>query len=288
MTRIVGCLSFYDEPPKFLRQLVESLRLIGCRDLVAVDGAYALYPGGAARSPEACRKALRQACYQNGVALTQHAPESVWEGGEIEKRNALYQLAETVTSERDWYCRIDGDERFIQAPKHLPVLLDGLAARAATAELIEQDGSWQSLRIFYRAERGLRVVNNHYTYELPDGTRLYGDHNDPKVVPAAYTPCLLEHRNQARPKNRFAAGLDYYKIRDATSPERHECAFCGADTPMSIPYRWERNASGIKGLRTGCCEDCYPQRSQESIDQAAELGEDARHLFPGARVNVFR
>jgi hypothetical protein len=285
---IAALLSFYDEPPKFMRELVESLRLIDCRQLVAMDGAYALYPNAEPSSPEKCRKALRQACYQNGVKLTWDEPDAPWET-EAAKRTELFRLAETVTMEDDWYCRIDGDERFIQAPKDLPETLDGLKARAATAELIEPDGSWQSLRVFYRAERGIQVVGNHYTYELPDGTRLYGDHNDDRVVPAAYTPCLIEHRNLRRSKARRDAGLGFYRVRDAEAPERHDCAFCGTSTPMSIPYGWAVNHGGhIKGLRTGCCEDCYPQRSEESIAQAAELGQDARHLFPGARVSVFR
>jgi hypothetical protein len=43
---LTALLSFYDERPEWLERMILSLRLLPVTRLVAVDGAYELYPNG--------------------------------------------------------------------------------------------------------------------------------------------------------------------------------------------------------------------------------------------------
>lgn len=272
---VCALLAYYDESPKWLRQLVETLPLAGVTRLVAVDGAYRLYPNARPKSPDECRATLQAACDKTGIRLYHHTPSEVWDD-ELEKRSFLFEQAEQVTQDHDWYFVVDADERVTQAPPRLPELLDKLDTLVAEATLWAPD-SRVPLRMFFRSKRGLRVVGNHYTYQLPDGRRLWGNWNDTLEL-ATPIPVLVEHRDRDRPRWRLDRKFAYYDLRDAEAPETHACTWCGTETDRCVPWNWRIFGEGIVADRAGCCETCYPQRLEESIQHAAELGVDASHL----------
>lgn len=272
---VCALLAYYDEHPKWLGQLVDSLTMAGVTRLVAVDGAYALYPNARPRSAGGCQQALEGACHKTGIQLFHHTPDDVWED-ELAKRSFLFEFGETVTQDHDWYFVVDADERVTQAPASLPILLDRLDTLVGEATL------WDSrseipLRMFFRAKRGLKVVGNHYTYQLPDGRRLWGNWND-QLELATPVPVLVQHRDEQRPKARAKAKFDYYDRRDREKPEKHDCAFCDQPAIKSIPWGWRWSGPGILGERTGVCAACEPGKLEETIAAAAELGIDASHL----------
>lgn len=266
---ICGLLAYYDESPTWLRQLVESLPIMGVTRLVAVDGAYALYPGGQPTSPQDGHKALRQACQKAGIQLHHHTPDRVWED-ELEKRSFLFELGETVTEDHDWFFVVDADERVTQAPKQLPQLLDRLDTLVAEC-LLWDARSEIPLRMLFRAKRGLRVVGNHYTYQLPDGRRLWGDWNN-QLELATPIDVLVEHRDSQRTPRRRDAKFSYYARRDRLKPEERECAWCGEPASQSVPMNWRWSGPGLVGDRTACCDTCYPQRIAESRQAAEAMG----------------
>lgn len=277
---ICALLGYYDENPTWLQQLVGSLPQAGVTKLVAVDGAYRLYPNAQPRSKQNGKEALRQACERTGIALTHHTPDTVWDD-ELHKRSFMFELAETVTSEHDWYFVVDADERVSRSPDNLPALLGGLDTLVGEATLWDELSNIP-LRMFFRALRGLKVVGNHYTYQLPDGRNLWGDNND-HIEPATAVPVFVEHRDRERPQARRAAKFAYYDKRDREAPEAHTCAWCAQPATGSIPWNWRWSGPGIVGDRTGCCEACRFVRLEESIAQAQALGVDASHLRESGR-----
>lgn len=279
---ICGLLAYYDESPTWLRQLVESLRIMRITRLVAVDGAYALYPGGQPSSPQDGHKALRQACEKAGIQLHHHTPDRVWED-ELEKRSFLFEKGETVTEDHDWYFVVDADERVTQAPKNLPELLDRLDTLVAECLLWDKQ-SQIPLRMLFRAKRGLRVVGNHYTYQLPDGRRLWGDW-DNQLELATPVAVLVQHRDRERPPRRRDAKFAYYARRDVERPEERDCHWCGNPASKDVPLNWRWSGPGIVGDRTGCCEECFPERIAESRAEAAEvLGGDPGSMTDRGRM----
>lgn len=274
-TRIVALLSYFDESPTWLRDLIETLPVCGVSHLVALDGRYELYQHPLTRSPAHCRQAIEQACRDNDLGLTHADRDTPWRD-EIEKRTALFELAESVTTEHDWYFVVDADERITQAPGKLPKLLATTDALVGEAVLWD-DQSDIPLRMFFKAVRGLKVVDNHYTYQTPDGRRLWGDWNT-NLEPAIPTGVKVEHRDKQRPAQRRDRKFAFYDLRDQQSPEQHECAWCKQPATGSIPWNWRWSGPGIVGDRTGVCPDCEPGKLEESIAAAAELGVDASHL----------
>jgi hypothetical protein len=272
---VCALLAYYDEHPTWLRQLVESLPMAGVTRLVAADGAYALYPNARTKSAGDCQAALQDACDRSGIQLFHHTPDELWED-ELHKRSFLFEYGETATQDHDWYFVVDADERVTQAPHDLPSVLDRIGTLVAEATLWDSK-SHIPLRMFFRAKRGLKVVGNHYTYQLPDGRRLWGNWND-NLELATPVPVLVEHRDENRPAARIRAKFEYYDVRDREKPEAHACSWCDRPATRSIPWNWRWSGPGIVGERAGACETCAPARLDESIAAAAELGVDASHL----------
>lgn len=113
---IVGLLSWYEEDPAWLAEMIASLPAAGISHLIALDGAYALFPGASPTSDPSNVHAIQAACTAAGITYSIHQPVEVWEGNEVEKRSALFELAEQSTTEDDWYFVMDADETITSVP----------------------------------------------------------------------------------------------------------------------------------------------------------------------------
>lgn len=222
---ITALLSWYDEPPQALRTLIATLTLIPVDRLIAVDGAYALFPDGRRRSSSEEYRAIIDATRHHGIDLILDCPATVWAGNETEKRNRLFELGEQFTAPDDWYMVVDADEEVLKAPPDIPARLASSPFDVAGITLREPGHPlgtimFDTFPMFFRAIRGLRCHRDHFTYQTPDGRNLWGDakrtHLEPRLD---LTGVVVEHRNQLRHPDRRKAALDYYRTRDEAGIE---------------------------------------------------------------------
>lgn len=225
--RIIALLSWYDEPIAWLERCITSLTRAGVTDLVAVDGAYALYPDAQPSSDPLQRLAICNTAHQHGIRYRIHTPPEAWAGNEVHKRNFLFEYAETQTRPQpgDWYLVIDADEHIIEAPQDVPARLAGSPFDVAAVTLREPGHPLGTMIYpthpkFFRAIKGLRTVTNHYTYTLPDGRKLWGNAKTDRLEPRHdLTTVTVEHCNQLRHTDRRSNALAYYRTRDQAGIE---------------------------------------------------------------------
>lgn len=248
--KIAGLLSWFDESPAWLATAVSGFARF-CDVVVAVDGAYALYPGARARSRPDQAEAVTIACEAAGVGLVLHQPNEVFWGNEVEKRNLTLRLAAPFLEPGvDWVCAFDADYHVMQAnPDGIRrelemtsanvasyVILDGVDVLAGGmpkhAAKVDVSTEWtMRIRDIFRWTDDLRYEGAHYvvrgTYLGADvyvkGPELFlpGDraHN--------VQPCLdlneqlvVHHRTASRAKIRDEAREQYYRNRDLAGIER--------------------------------------------------------------------
>lgn len=223
--RVHALLAWYDEPAAWLAELAASLGRWGVDHLVAVDGAYFLYPQGRNASSVEQQEALLRASQGAGMGCTLLIPQTPWYGNEIEKRTALFRAAEAVSEPDDWYFVIDADMVLTEA-HGLKDRLGALDEPVANVLLWERDTgqgeSQQASPMLYRALPGLHVETNHFTYRAGDGRYLRaGTLVD--VEPAAMLLNVkVEHRQRQRAAHRTASQHGYYARRASVRAERME------------------------------------------------------------------
>lgn len=239
--RIVGCLSWFDESPAWLAASVASAGRF-CDHLVAVDGAYALFPGAEPRSASDQHEAIRETSFGLGMGLTIHAPREVWWGNEIEKRNRLLALALLEAEpEVDWLYIFDADTVARIVPADLRDLLAAAEEYAvAGVSLVEiyDLQEWPDIvrehdfparsttpmhRMFYRALPGLRVRGAHWHYIAGEGEEervLWGSAAVPHEEALDLSCVKVEHRSNKRDLGRRRRALGYYAQRDAMQIEK--------------------------------------------------------------------
>lgn len=236
--RIIGVLSWYDESEAWLAQCVASAARC-CDHLVAVDGAYHLFPGGRARSPWGQAEAVIGACEAAGVGVTLHRPDSVWYGNEVEKRNHSLALARTCGGPDDWLLVLDADcvvshvgemlrSDLEQADTPVAVcdVIDSLdpGASEAMTEFVRTHmapANWVTKgRLLYRNLDDLAYGPRHYLLSATwQGERawLWGH---PEYHDNCLDACdvgqqlLITHRNRFRAAERMSRAGDYYRLRD--------------------------------------------------------------------------
>jgi hypothetical protein len=301
--RIIGLLSWYQESPVWLAATVASAAKV-CDHLVAVDGAYFLYPDGRNRSGSEQAAIITDTATACGMGATVHTPQSTWEGNEVEKRSFMFRLAETVAQPDDWYFVLDGDEVILDIP-------DDFKARLAATDLDvgevtfwehqdpQQDPKlakaarqfeWSGhhrypIRILFRAIPGLKVEGNHYTYITPDGRLLWGNQVESQQEPALdCRDLLIEHRTHLRDLARRADAQRYYKTRDATGIEVGACVNCeGGKATKFITADWELEDQGLTARTIPVCDDCFPAAKDASDQALRDLGFDPAGLeYQGA------
>jgi hypothetical protein len=135
--RLIALLSFYDEPAEALAECVQSLARAGCDHVVAVDGAYALYPEGKPMSP----------IEQVGTIA------EAWPGD-------------------DWFMVMDADQVVVEVPAGLKRTLADTPHDVAAVRFHDRvaerlnDPLYPTdfdVRILFRAQP-IHLELNHYTY----------------------------------------------------------------------------------------------------------------------------
>lgn len=239
--KIIGLLSWYDESPSWLASCVASIAP-HIDHLVAVDGAYAHFPDARARSERVQAETIQATAEGLGIACTIHRPATYWVGGEVEKRDTMFRIAQAYReSSDDWYWVIDadcvvtgapGDLRHRLAETHADVIEVTLWERrdylektpdvARTVEL--PTASEQKMRQIFRALKDMQVVGAHYVYGG------FGDDGEWRCVwgPRAMGPAdadywrdvRVEHRSIWRDVYRRNQSVSYYAVRDSLGIER--------------------------------------------------------------------
>jgi hypothetical protein len=245
--KVIALLSWYEETPSWLAATAASLA--GFADhLVAVDGAYKLYPNGRPSSTTEQHDALREACHATGVGLTIHTPTTVWAGNEVEKRAFMFKLGLAVAEpSEDWFLIIDGDtllhpssekiaaRRWLQETDYDvadvtmwtrtdPELVEALAA-GGDQYILPRDQA-MPFRSLFRALSGLTVEGLHYVYTTrKDGRRIFlwhpPDRSGAEIEPSTDLSgmLVLEHRNKSREMGRAQDSRLYYAERDRMNIE---------------------------------------------------------------------
>lgn len=242
--KIIGLLSFFDESASWLASCVAGFGRF-CDTIIAIDGAYALYPQARARSMPDQAEAILQAAEAVGAGCIVHRPNDVWFGNEVEKRNHTLALAQAIgTPGEDWVCVFDADFSVMQAypdaiRDHLSktlhhvatyTLLDGkdLLAdedQARIAQQIDVSTEWTvRTRSIYRLLPDLRYDVKHWNVvgDLSDGrsVTLFGSPMEQVPEARLENALVVYHRRQARAKVRNQAAESYYALRDQLGAEQ--------------------------------------------------------------------
>jgi hypothetical protein len=230
--RLTALMAFYDEPPHTLERSIRSAAQI-IDHLVVVDGAYASFPGGTGRSPEEQREVIQRTADDCELDLLLWQPADVWAGGEPEKRDRMFRLADITGA--DWYVILDADFVFqypyrsgpgavredldVAAKRGYEVakvkLVDYLAADAIGAERkrIEHE-----LLLFYRAAglAPLHIGPTHYhTTREGSDLHLWGCALTPQIEHFDMTDTVhVQHEWWHRAEYRQAQRWGYYVQRD--------------------------------------------------------------------------
>jgi len=210
--RVVGLLSWYEEPAPWLAATVASLAQL-CDHVIAADGPYAQFPGALRKPASGSEQAdtIAHTAEGAGIGCTIHVPRSPWWGGEVEKRDWMFRAAELVTTEADWLLVIDADEVLTQVPPDTRSLLEASDKDVAELRIWDRDGSEVLDRRLLRAVRGLKVEGAHYVWTTPDGKVLRGNQTLQELAPAEpLWDVRVEHRYRHRDENRQASKRDYY------------------------------------------------------------------------------
>ena len=293
---IAGLICWYDEHPAFLVRAVYTATRIGIRHIVALDGAYGLFPGGRAHSdPEQARR-IHWACNQLGLTVEFGKPK-VWET-EIEKRNTALRLAENALEPSDWFCWLDADFEVMTANPTLPAALavayelHGYEAAEVRMRTLKGNGYYrqfapiQPFRWLYRLGRGLHLENNHYTYVTADGRRLWGSPTDTRydrpVEPALdlFDQVEFVHHTNFRPEDRARRQIAYYTARDLAGIERGRCHRCGERNAvgMAVTNLRQVNDHQIEADWIEVCAVCEPDVVAETQKLSEWMGVEPGQL----------
>ena len=236
--RIHALLNWYDEPTARLASTIASLKGL-CDSVVAVDGAYALFPGGLRRPTSGPEQidTIASTARALGMGVTIHQRQEVWYGNEVEKRSYMFALAETLSTTEDWYFLIDADEVVSQLPYDTRSLIEHATDYDAAECLMWENDTTRVLpdgttiaalglhpiRRFWRALRGIEVGPAHHQFHVGDDVWLSDAGRPILLVPALTLHDMrIEHRNVFRASNRLANKSRYYADRDHLGIERNE------------------------------------------------------------------
>lgn len=289
--RIFGLISWYEESPLWLAATTASASKL-CDHIVAVDGAYALFPDGRPRSGPEQGLAIQEVCAANGMGCSVHVPQERWLDNEVGKRAFMFRAAELLAEPGDWYIILDADEVVYEVPSDLRKRLeeteldvaevtfrewedfDHEPAKAKTARQFDYPRENRyPIRTVFRAIEGLTVQGNHYTY-VADGRILWGNETQ-----AEQEPCLdlrdlvVDHRTHLREVNRRNRAKEFYKRRDASGIEFHPCFVC-RERPGTKHVKADPSRAG--GVLTAAsvlvCSRCYPDAKAASDLLIRQLG----------------
>lgn len=241
MTRVTGLLAWYDESPLWLAASVTAAAKL-CDHVVAVDGAYALYPRGRAQSDPEQAEAILHASYAAGIGCTIHRPAGVWMGNQIEKRTVMFELGRATKA--DWFYVFDADDLVTQVPADAKERLaeaeedvaaftlwwtedverDVDKANAARAFSYPQDAANRYFRGIFRSLPGLRVEGSHYHYLAEregETVHLRGHEDYHELEPFLnLTDMRVQHRHPQRTRARLETSAAYDRLVKAHGLEK--------------------------------------------------------------------
>lgn len=292
--RLIGLLCFYDEPIENLIACIASLHQAGVEELVAVDGAYALYEGGKPASASGQHAAIHLACRELGMGCVLHVPGKVWANNEVEKRTFLFSLGLAVSVPGDWFFVMDADQVVIRVPDDFKQRLQETDLEVAEVEFLDvvaqraNQLNWPprfAVRCLFRAQK-ITVGPSHCIYDTADGRHLWGQTvgKDPEPVLAfPGEDVLVEHRPDRRPTERQLSKLDYYQRRDAAKVERGQCEDCLLPSDQLTCVNWRMTKLGLTGDWKEVCDECAPKNEQKARARLRYLGIDPDTVVPENR-----
>ncbi len=221
---ITAMISWYDESPDRLEQCIRDVARLGANRVVAVDGAYALFPGGQPYSDFEQGLRMSRVCHELGITFVEHVPNGVWRGNEVEKRKFMLEMAKA--SRADWLLIWDADYELERFEPSQPVadLLDASWDDFASVEFNESEDTelgWYPCRLFMRNYPHLHMGSNHYTYYPGSGDAAKSLILDEgSTVPATrLTGVWVRHGVKKRDPDRRAKQVEYYEERDTRGIE---------------------------------------------------------------------
>lgn len=247
--KVVGCMIWFDEQPSMLAASVAGLARVA-DEIVAVDGAYQLFPDARPRSHPDQAEAILSMCETMDVGCTIHRPRQPFPGNEVEKRQLSIQLAAPFCQDGDWILVWDADYHVMSADPGMirweleqtdklaatytlvdnRDLLDPDGGLAGHAQKLPTESQWMSrFRGLFRWTPDLAYGPAHYclrgTY---DGVQkwVFG----PDLIPGQQhlgvdaldlgEMLVVYHRRNERTLVRRKAADGYYQTRDRTGIER--------------------------------------------------------------------
>ncbi len=282
--RLHGLLSFYDEPESSLLACIDALAKAGVDHVLAVDGAYELYPDAKAASSPNQHAAIVLACRELGVACTLHVPSAPWAGNEPGKRTAMFTLAWALADDGDWFWVQDADMVTVKAPEDLKARLEGSDCQVAKVEILDKVAerinvpnmppTFEMCSLF-RAQP-ITVGPHHAQYRAADGQHLWVGNGEDSPVPTLdlSSTVRVEHRPDRRPPERLQGKMTYYTERDQSRVERGDCSKCGEPAVRLVTVRWRWTHIGPVGDWVEACEPCAQRLEKVSRRQLLQLGID--------------
>lgn len=243
--RIHGIFSWFDESPSWIGTAIASLGRF-CDHILAIDGAYALYPGGKPKSHPNQVETILHTAEAAGVGCTIYQPQEVWWGNEVEKRNKAFDIVRSYAEEDvDWLCIFDADYHVVRCqPDSIRHELANTDCDVATYGIIETEDwlsnganslatqskietQWVSqTRDLYRCHASLLVGPAHGDYSRISNSKwkqvwLRGPYD---LEPAHDISGFLTvyHRTKDRALVRRNAQQGYYQMRDQLGIENQE------------------------------------------------------------------
>jgi hypothetical protein len=230
--KVYGLLSWYDEEPAHLTRCIESLAPL-VDHIVAVDGAYAAYPDAHAASPVDQWLAIQCAAIRCDLPCDVFTPDQPWQGGEVEKRAAMFQHARDCgATPDDWLLVIDADCLLAKVDPMTRTALretDCAVAEVRTHNVRPDDHLMDdfTFRPLFRALPGLTCRGIHCVYAAPvDGGWRYLWHlpscrvNEAEPVLDLTGHVTMHHRRLDRSGDRDKAAREYYRERERLDLER--------------------------------------------------------------------
>lgn len=262
---LIALLAWFDEPVDELLACIGALAAAGVDHVVAVDGRYALYEADHDVSSANEYAAILLACKRLGLRCTIHEPSGPWEGGETQKRTALFALAHAVSQPGDWFWVQDADQVVTECPEDLKERLAASEHDAAEVTMLDtvaqraKQKDWPERFVYrplFRAQ-SITVGPSHCMYEAADGSLLWGYDGDKRMQGALdlSDAVLVEHRPDRRPHERQHQKLTYYARRDAERVERGRCELCHSASTSLQPTRWRWSDIGPVADWMECCDE---------------------------------
>jgi hypothetical protein len=284
--KLIGLMSWYDEHSSWLSGAIASHYRAGMTHLIAVDGAYELFPDGRARSGAEQHRAISETCEGLGVSSTIYAPQTVWHGNEVEKRSFLFNLGLVVADgPQDWFVIIDADH-LMADPDDLRPHLEATDLHAAEFMTYQRPDPTipealqfkmprvhqSTARLAYRANPGLRCRDNHYTYVDGEGRILWSQGICEPALRLDHV--RVEHRTRERDIARHESQYTYYRRRDQLAIERvgNFCDWrgCDAEQTTTVPFDFEVIKGG-DALQAGYINVCAKHAKRVHYENRANL-----------------